>query len=362
MNIEHRSDLYNERAEELCMIGESSSFESNGFIQELYLLIQELGSLPVSIDLKRNISKIKGICKKNNIGQTDLKIRGFFDRFLPGNDFNFQDLKGDVIFRTLRFLSDNEVQRIALQSHHLLDLANQEKIERMNAGEIVWHLGFVNEETLGDWLKIHGSKITSLNLSGLWISDLVRLLEFCPKIKTLATVGCFISSKQLKEIADFAELHPSLEELNLANCRLGISLTEDIVKKLTKIKKLSFYHSRMEIGSNVLKEIFKLEKLESLNLGFNLLGGAKFEGIENLKNLTELNLSSSYMSSREFEEILKIVNLKYLNLSHNELKDARFDGIETLKHLTYLNLSGCSLSKLQLKKIEKLEWLSHVNL
>jgi len=30
MNIEHRSDLYNERAEELCMIGESSSFESNG--------------------------------------------------------------------------------------------------------------------------------------------------------------------------------------------------------------------------------------------------------------------------------------------------------------------------------------------
>lgn len=79
-------------------------------------------------------------------------------------------------------------------------------------------------------------------------------------------------------------------------------------------------------------------------------------GLQELKNLTKLNLSNNNIS--EIKGLEKLIKLTELNLSYNNITD--ISGIENLKNLRYLNLSNNSIK--DLKGISELSNLTSLNI
>ena len=136
-------------------------------------------------------------------------------------------------------------------------------------------------------------------------------------------------TKIFGQLANFQYL--SRLDLNIGKLPLTIG-------KLKNIQTLNM--ENIAIDSDVLPEIFKLSKLDSLDLSNN--GSDDEFKLEQLKNIGNLQ------------------QLKYLKLEHNDL-GAMPEGIFKLSKLEYLNLSGNKLKELP-KEIGKLAKLKELDL
>ncbi|XP_044520199.1 centriolin [Gracilinanus agilis] len=117
-------------------------------------------------------------------------------------------------------------------------------------------------------------------------------------------------------------------------------ITEDLIKKLSKQENLSL--------------------VKSLNLSLSKYGGKKFKYIENLEKCNKLEvLNLSYNLIGKIEKLDKLLKLRELNLSYNKI--SKIEGLEHMQHLQKLNLAGNEIDHIPLwlgKKLRSLRVLS----
>ena len=106
--------------------------------------------------------------------------------------------------------------------------------------------------------------------------------------------------------------------------------------------------SRLEGSIDDNSSLFHLSHLQSLNLAFNDFGGSQISPvIGRLKELTYLNLSSSYFGGLVPYEISHLSKLTHLELSENDLtiEEKTFDLlVSNLTKLSLLKLEATNLS------------------
>ncbi|KAH9779605.1 Receptor-like protein 33 [Citrus sinensis] len=116
--------------------------------------------------------------------------------------------------------------------------------------------------------------------------------------------------------------------------------------------------SRLEGSIDDNSSLFHLSHLQSLNLAFNDFGGSQISPvIGRLKELTYLNLSSSYFGGLVPYEISHLSKLTHLELSENDLtiEEKTFD-------LLVSNLTKLSLLKLEATNLSLIKPFSLINL
>ncbi|KAH9779617.1 Receptor-like protein 6 [Citrus sinensis] len=116
--------------------------------------------------------------------------------------------------------------------------------------------------------------------------------------------------------------------------------------------------SRLEGSIDDNSSLFHLSHLQSLNLAFNDFGGSQISPvISRLKELTYLNLSSSYFGGLVPYEISHLSKLTHLELSENDLtiEEKTFD-------LLVSNLTKLSLLKLGATNLSLIKPFSLINL
>jgi Leucine-rich repeat (LRR) protein len=137
-----------------------------------------------------------------------------------------------------------------------------------------------------------------------------------------------------------------------ANNRLGSPSAGHLPQGL---KRLSYAGDYYDIGpvSN-LEFLQNLSNLTSLDLSYNQISDISF--LESFTNLTELYLSSNRISDIHF--LANLTNLTSLNMSYNQISDGRF--LANLTNLTSLNLSDNKITDIPF--LENLTNLTSLNL
>ena len=183
------------------------------------------------------------------------------------------------------------------------------------------------------------TSLKELNISNNFISDTGKtssnnLFNTIKNIKSLEKLDA--SSNMIKYLNGLEEL-TNLKELNLYDNNIeDISLlanmtnleslnlgennhisNEQVLENLTNLKALDLSETYL---SNVYKYVYKLAKLENLNLmSCSLVQDDSKNCLENIDNLTNLKtLNLSFNTLRDFSNLSKLTNLEELNLSHNQ--------------------------------------------
>ncbi|XP_053328761.1 centriolin isoform X2 [Spea bombifrons] len=118
-------------------------------------------------------------------------------------------------------------------------------------------------------------------------------------------------------------------------------ITEPLIQKQTKQENLAF--------------------VTSLNLSLSKEGGKKFKFIENLGKCERLEiLNLGYNLIEKIEKLEKQTRLRELNLSHNKI--SKIEGLEHMQHLQKLNLAGNDIEHIPVWVGKKLRSLSILNL
>ncbi|XP_022722224.1 receptor-like protein 12 [Durio zibethinus] len=169
---------------------------------------------------------------------------------------------------------------------------------------------------------------------------------------------------------------PSLKSLNMGDNQLQGSIDIEGLNNLTNLKNLDLSSNRIEsfqpskqgkemqlrmtnlevldLSSNLFKNdtfafLSGLPSLKSLNMGDNQLKGSiDIEGLNNLTNLKNLDLSSnrieSFQPSKQGKEMqLRMTNLEVLDLSSNLFKNDTFAFLSGLPSLKSLNMGDNQL-------------------
>jgi hypothetical protein len=199
---------------------------------------------------------------------------------------------------------------------------DKHKIIEMNKGTKVYDLGFREQEELVEFLKVHGSKVTGLNVSDTELTpfevvNMTELLDLCPNIQELRAWACY------SDLVEKITSHPNAKGLK------GLWL-QNVLVSLSGIE---------EIAAN-------LQELERLNLG-----EASFRN------------TSSQTASRGLYAIKSLPHLKRLNISQSDIREGEATLLAGMKNLEVLNVQGveigpCDLAVFaDLKKMPKLRLL-----
>ncbi|XP_074067789.1 centriolin isoform X2 [Macrotis lagotis] len=139
-------------------------------------------------------------------------------------------------------------------------------------------------------------------------------------------------------------------------------ITEGLIKKISKKENLTLVKSlNLSLSKycgkkfKYIENLEKCNKLEVLNLSYNLIG--KIEKLDKHLKLRELNLS--YNKIRKIEGLEHMQNLQKLNLEGNEIDHIPLWFGKKLKSLRVLNLKSNQLSSLQ--EVSKLKSLSDLS-
>jgi Leucine-rich repeat (LRR) protein/GTPase SAR1 family protein len=143
--------------------------------------------------------------------------------------------------------------------------------------------------------------------------------------------------------------------------------TDEIRQKIQQVKEQrlteldlsnTFGTPDAEKLTEIPAEVFELEWLETLNLGYNQLTSVP-ESISRLTNLSELYLNSNQLTSVP-ESITRLTNLSQLDLSYNQLTSVP-ESITRLTNLSVLDLSYNPLTSVP-ESITRLTNLSQLDL
>ena len=139
---------------------------------------------------------------------------------------------------------------------------------------------------------------------------------------------------------------------------IGDPLTSlpDMIDNLKELKYLDLFGN--QLSSANLSSIYKLDKLETLNLGANLMSELDYS-IGNLTKLIKLNLERNQLEHIP-ETIGNLINLEELNLQFNQLIQLP-ESIGNLKLIKKLELKRNRLNKLP-ESFSNLKKLIHLNL
>jgi len=187
--------------------------------------------------------------------------------------------------------------------------------------------------------------LTEINI--LWIgSEIVK--EKIPLLKNVETLS-FYSRNGLKIDIEILKNLPKLTDLHVG-CpeNKNFSLTENSLKYLTNLKRLSF--KELRVSQMILNEICSLTKLQSLEFeNSSFADDLDYSGFTKLTDLTELIISGYNRYGKPTMGIpstfYNLTKLKTLYMVRQNISEISND-ISNLKNLEILNLSINKLTTL----------------
>lgn len=181
--------------------------------------------------------------------------------------------------------------------------------------------------------------IIMLNLRGIKLEKLSRLLPIAEHLKILSLYNCAI--KKIGKLKEFTQL----EELNL---RMNPVSKLKGIKKLTNLKKLIISFTKIKS----IEQVQYLSHLKVLDVYSTRL--PSITGIEHLKYLEELIVPDI----ESFDLICAIKSLKKISLRNNEITEIK--GLEKFPNLEELDLFANGIS--EIKGLEMLKNLRILDL
>ncbi len=231
-------------------------------------------------------------------------------------------------------ITDEEIQKI-------FDWADKNKIVGKRWKNQKWGINLLDDEINSVKRGIPRDKdtllkITHLNLSKFKLSDIPSELYKLIKLKDLdiSNNEILVLSKDIGNLENLEYLDVSSnliwhEDSNYSS----FSIPEEI-KKFKKLRYLNLFDIKLK---TLPKEIWELQSLEVLNLGFH---------------------DSSIIIPKEIGNLINLIHLELKNLSNIEL----FAEIGNLVKLEYLKIKDCEKLKYLMVEIGNLENLKHLEL
>ncbi len=210
-----------------------------------------------------------------------------------------------------------------------------EKIDLLNEYILAKTLG-LEESSLLRLLEEYGSKITSLDISDLPITNLSSILTLCPNIQRLSAKDCALKASDI----DALKICYRLTYLDIS-CNSRISFL-NLERNLSNLTNLTYLNIRStNSGSGQLYWIRFLKKLEHLDVSYNFLQEGDTESIATLRSLLYLDMQNCDLYMQSIPMLLtehsKLKKLKYLDLSKNIVGKEDLGKIKeqmpTLEHL-----------------------------
>lgn len=233
-----------------------------------------------------------------------------------------------------------KVTLLALKS---IEEALLEKVALLNEHILIKDLG-LEESSLLRFLEEYGTKITSLDISTLPITNLSAILALCPNIQRFSAKDCALKAADV----DALKTCYSLEYLDIGR-NPGISFL-NLGRNLSNLTNLTYLNiSSTNSGSGQLYWIRSLKKLEYLDVSYNFLQEGDTESIATLRNLLHLDMQNCDLYMQSIPMLLtehsRLKKLKHLDLSKNIVEKEDLQKIkEQIPALEHLVLRSSSIT------------------
>lgn len=291
----------------------------------------------------KELRKQKAIAKRSGWGDRALKTHGLLD--MPTK------IKAEIF----SYLEKDHLQKIRQSCQELKLIHKEPKILASLIGKNT--KAFTFQELL-HLLKFCGNLIKTLDLFHLRYDltpqDLDQLLQAYPNLQNLKLSSYSISNDALKKISTLKHLKnlnilgdPEIKEL---------SLGELAPSKLRMLKIIGNY------TDNHLKDIEKLDNLQSLILGVHSISEECLEKIGQIETLRELSLPlCEKLTEAGCKAISQLHKLTSFSLSNCDIEDSMLKHFALLKNLKSLSLRSCkkitddglaSFAKLPLEELD----------
>ncbi len=297
------------------------------------------------------LGKLREACKRSGLEKFNLKIQSFVIPILQ--------LPIEMLTTITGFLTPKELTVLRLTSnpgrYSLAKASDKEILIRIEANASMKNLELTETLLLSLLQREKETKIKTLNLDGIPITDIVTLLNLCSEVDSLSAVFCNFTSVEAKQIASY----PNIHKLNLKSNSIGNEGAKAIstMSNLTSLNLTSNH-----IGVVGIKAISLMGQMITLTLTWNAIGNEGAKVISTMSNLTSLNLTSNQIGVIGIKAISKMHKLKTLILGQNKIGTAGIKIISKMSNLTSLNLESNKIGPRGAKIISKMPNLTSLNL
>lgn len=191
-------------------------------------------------------------------------------------------------------------------------------------------------------------QVESLHLEGTKLKDSdLTYVATMPKLERLYLDDNAITDAGVKLISQM----PKLTKISLASTKISDKGVEYLAS--LKLRDLNLYNTKL--SGSALSIAGRMEKLEKLFLGCYYPKGEKnLSALAQAKDLEQLDLKESQMTSDELADIAKISSLKSLGLASCNVEDGALQNLKALPRLEVLDLSSTEVTPSKIKEIAQL--------
>jgi len=210
--------------------------------------------------------------------------------------------------------------------------------------------------------------LTGINLRATWVTDTeLDRLRALPHLARLDLSLTRITDQGMQRLKSL----PGVTELNLFYCEL---VTDEGVAAIRGWKKLARLNLRgTKITDNTLAMLSSsMTALKSLDIGYAEVTDAGLQNLSALRALEELALGGNKLNEVGLQVLISLPNLKKLDLSGRQRTDSglwfvavtdfALEPVATLRELRELNVSGTQVSSRGLSKLSALTKLEKLDL
>jgi internalin A len=259
---------------------------------------------------------------------------GFFGpRFLPGRFEKLQGLRG---FRFEGKVPDAKLPEVGQPFG--LDLSFAEVTET----------GFKNLSALNNLTVLKLQFTTGVSAAGL------RHVAKCKDLQFLDLEGEDVPGAALRELAPLGKL----EFLSLR----GNKIKDAELKELVALKSLKALLPPKNMGDGGLKEVAALTELTQLDLSFSFVTDAGLKQLAPLKKLAKLHLEKTGISDTGLKNLASHKDLVELNLYGTRVGDAGMKELAGLTKLAHVTLIGTKVTDDGMRELAALTDLSYLAL
>jgi Leucine-rich repeat (LRR) protein len=200
-------------------------------------------------------------------------------------------------------------------------------------------------------------KLLEVSLKRADISD--EAFKFLGKSKTLRRIrapNTKTSDKGINYLVDANQL----ELLDFVECSLISDACAPTLEKLTKLRFLRIYGS--SITDAMTPRLAGLKNLSSLTLQYARITDDGLKNLEGLSNLKELGLYGTRVADGAWPTLAKLTKLQRIRLRETAVRgEENFEGLANLKDLIELDVSECPVQDPLLDVLGKLTKLENLD-
>lgn len=182
-------------------------------------------------------------------------------------------------------------------------------------------------------------------------------------------VGCYndtAKNPQVAEVEPQVTPEPTPEPVSPAKEKLiADPIVEEAIRKslkkpegklteadLGKVEMIIF-SPNTQITNEGLKDLVKLQKLDSLYLDFTKITDESLKEVSRLQQLTHLGLSNTQITDSCLDQVVKLQQLEKLFLMRTKISDAGLKQLAELQQLEWIYLSDTQVTKAGFAELKK---------